>query len=121
MKQNRATVVKTMKPGDPGTRRQLERYGDELLFVRYRYDAAKHERLTTVEIVVDRGPRAVAVAPYQHVGLRLRYEETDLRHAVREAGGQWDPRRKLWWLPWSAVLHLRLADRVAAWTNSEAG
>lgn len=110
-----------MKPGDPGTRRQLERYGDELLFVRYRYDETKHERLTTVEIVVDRGPRAVPVAPYQHAGLRLRYEETDLRHGVREAGGQWDPHRKLWWLPWSAVLRLGLADRVAAWTNSDPG
>ncbi|MGK2858854.1 MAG: hypothetical protein ACSLFQ_16775 [Thermoanaerobaculia bacterium] len=121
MKQNRATVVKTMKPGDPGTRRQLERYGEELLFVRYRYDQARHERLTTVEIVVDRGPRAVPVAPYQHVGLRLRYEETDLRNGVREAGGQWDARRKLWWLPWAAVLRLGLAARVAAWTDSGTG
>lgn len=121
MRQNRATVVKTMKPGDPGTRRQVERFGQELLCVRYRYDEERHERLTTVEIVVDRGPRAVPVAANQHVGVRLRFEEADLRHRVREAGGQWDPRRKLWWLPWSAVLRLGLADRVAAWTDSSAG
>jgi len=37
----------------------------------------------------DRGrsrPRAVPVAANQHVGVRLRYEEADLRHRVRDAG-----------------------------------
>jgi hypothetical protein len=121
MRRNSAPVVKTMKAGDPGTRRQLERFGAELLFVRYRYDEERHERLTTVEIVVDRGPRAVSIPPEQYVGLRLRFEETDSRHRIREAGGQWDSRRKLWWLPWAAVLRLGFANRVAAWTDSGSG
>lgn len=80
------TVVKTMKPGDPGTRRQLERWGNDLLCVRYRYDEERHERMTTVEIVVERGVRAPRVDPDHKVGVRRRYEETDLRHRVREAG-----------------------------------
>ena len=121
MRRSGATVVKTMKAGDPGTRRQLEKYGLDLLFVRYRYDEERHERMTTVELVIDRGQRAPSVPANQHVGLRLRFEETELRHRVREAGGQWDPRRKLWWLTWSQALRIGLADRVAAWTDSEPG
>ena len=63
MRRNSATVVKTTKAADHGTRRQLERFGAELLFVRYRYDEERRERLTTVDIVVDRGARAVPSRP----------------------------------------------------------
>ncbi|MFA6956708.1 MAG: hypothetical protein WC538_12630 [Thermoanaerobaculia bacterium] len=121
MRNKGAMVVKTMKPGDPGTRRQLARWGSDLLCVRYRYDEARHERMTTVEIVVDRGVRAAQVEGDRFVGVRLRYEETELRQRVREAGGRWDARRKLWWLAWSSALRIGVADRVAAWTDSEAG
>jgi hypothetical protein len=121
MKAKRLAVVKTMKAGDPGTRRQSERWGRDLLFVRYRYDESAGERLTTVEIVVDRGARAHRIDPGRMVGVRLRYEETELRQRVRGAGGQWDARRKLWWMTWLNALRLGVAERVAAWTDSEEG
>jgi len=121
MRRKPTIVVKTMKPGDPGTRRQLERWGADLLCVRYRYDDERRERLTTVEIVIERAARAPRVDPDHQVGVRLRYEETELRHRVREAGGQWDPRRKLWWMTWAGALRIGVAERVAAWSDSATG
>ena len=41
-----------LKPGQKGTRRLVEKYGDALLCVRYRYDEKRGIRLKTVEIIV---------------------------------------------------------------------
>jgi len=108
MRNKGAMVVKTMKPGDPGTRRQLARWGSDLLCVRYRYDEARHERLTTVEIVVDRGVRAAQVEGDRYVGVRLRYEETPLRQEGRAAGARGAATRNLWLLPGSGALRIGL-------------
>jgi hypothetical protein len=42
-----------LKPGQKGTKRLLEQYGDRLICVRYRYDAQQPRRFKTVELVVD--------------------------------------------------------------------
>jgi hypothetical protein len=54
----------TRRPGQKGTKIHAERYGDRLLFVRYRYDPETNTRVTTVELIVDRRParRASALA-----------------------------------------------------------
>ncbi len=114
------SVRTTMQPGDPGTRRLLEKYGPSLVCVRYRYDKEKRERVTTVEIVVDRGSWAGrdGLEPWTEVGIRLRYAETELRERAREAGARWDPTRKLWWMRWDVARRTGLAERVAAWQES---
>lgn len=45
-----------LKPGQNGTRRLQEKYGDALLCVRYRYDDVRGVKLKTVEIIVDEKP-----------------------------------------------------------------
>ena len=47
-------TLKTLKPGQKGTQELLARFGPSLLRVRYRYDDTTHERLKTVELVVQR-------------------------------------------------------------------
>jgi hypothetical protein len=49
-------VKRKMKPGDPGTLKLLQQYGDKLICVRYRYDKIQHKRQTTVELLVDEQP-----------------------------------------------------------------
>ena len=44
-------IKATMKPGQNGTKRYMEKYGDRLLCVRYRYDKPKGRRFTTVELI----------------------------------------------------------------------
>ena len=42
-----------LKPGQKGTKRLVEKYGDALFYVRYRYDPERGIRLKTVELVVE--------------------------------------------------------------------
>jgi enoyl-CoA hydratase/carnithine racemase len=43
----------TMRPGQKGTRKLVARFGDRLLFVRYRYDSKLKKRFTTVELIFE--------------------------------------------------------------------
>ncbi len=47
-------TVKTLKPGQKGTKELLTRFGPSLLYVRYRYDEDRREHVKTVELVVRR-------------------------------------------------------------------
>jgi hypothetical protein len=46
-------VLKSLKPGAPGTKQWLKEYGRRLVRVRYRGNPNRRVRSTTVEIVVD--------------------------------------------------------------------
>lgn len=46
------------RPGQHGTKEYLQAYGDRLICVRYRYDAAAKRRYKTIEIIVDEAPWA---------------------------------------------------------------
>lgn len=91
-------VLKTIPPGQPGTQRFQRKYGERLVLVRYRHDAAHQRRLTTVEIIVDEAPfqprrpfdREVFPHGNRHVYVRVAYGKTSLRQKVKDAGGQWD-------------------------------
>lgn len=45
-----------LKPGQKGTRRLVEQFGDKLICVRYRYDEIRQVRMKTVEIIIDERP-----------------------------------------------------------------
>ena len=45
-----------LKPGQNGTRRLHEKYGDMLLCVRYRFDEVRGVKLKTVELIVEERP-----------------------------------------------------------------
>ncbi len=49
-------IMKTrliLKPGQKGTGRLVNIYGDRLICVRYRYDEKRRKRLKTVELLVE--------------------------------------------------------------------
>jgi hypothetical protein len=103
-------VRKKLAPGSPGTRRLQARYGAALVCVRYReVETAdgRSRRLTTVELVVDERE----ITPTE-IWLRIDYNETRLRQAVKQAGGIWDSKRRLWRIPENVAKKLGLADRI---------
>jgi hypothetical protein len=114
----------TRRPGDKGTKRWLAKYGDRLLFVRYRYDTDAREMLTTVELIVGRRPAPRAgetppappepspAPPPRLTGLRIAARERWLHAKARVAGGYWDPQRALWIVPTAALESLGLRPRV---------
>jgi hypothetical protein len=79
----------TLRPGMPGTKRLLARYGERLVCVRYLYDDARNRRLKTVELVIEEAPwhgRARRPRRNDHdlVGVRIARNETALRSAVKQ-------------------------------------
>ena len=107
----------SLTPAQNGTKKLLARYGDRLVCVRYRYDAALGVRHKTVELIVETvswAPRARTPrrAPDDLVGVRISYSETALRERVRNAGGIWRARQRLWEIDWKTVRNLALQDRV---------
>lgn len=109
----------TLRPGDRGTRKLLERYGKRLVCVRYRYDAVARRRYTTVELIVaeaawepvDRKPRLNRPAD-EMVYVRVGFGEEGLRAKMKALGAIWRPQQKVWELPWGVVRGMGIEDRV---------
>jgi len=131
-------TVKTLKPGQAGTKELLRRFGPSLLCVRYRYDEDRMEHVKTVELVVRRRSRAGEaerqgsrtpdpLSPPEtgslsssasgglagrRVALRIGWRERDLQQRVKSAGGRWDPVRRVWLLRRAVAERLDLLPRV---------
>jgi len=112
----------TRRAGQRGTKKLTEKWGADLVCVRYRYDDARMERLTTVEIVVER----VAWRERKRDGdgsapvrMRIDKHEDLLRRAVLFAGGKWDERTDTWTLPRAAAIALGLSARLLRRRHAE--
>jgi hypothetical protein len=84
----------TRRPGEPGTKNLLARFGERLLRVHYLYDPAAGRRLKTVELVVESVPwtpraRAPRRRDEDIVAVRIFYRETELRERAKRLGGVW--------------------------------
>jgi hypothetical protein len=104
-----------LQPGQRGTKRLLEKYGDNLVCIRYRYDDEKQMMYKTAEIIIDRKPwqrETRKMADDQIVSIRVAYHEVDVRRRVKAAGGKWDPTRQVWHLDFKNAAKLGLASRI---------
>lgn len=88
------------KPGERGTQRLVDQYGERLVCVRYRYDPQKLKRYKTVELIiaeeswipepaarVDDAPSAVKHRYTPRVPVRIRYHEKEL--AASDQSDRW--------------------------------
>ena len=104
-----------LKPGQKGTKQLLTQYGDRLVCVRYRYDAQRKKRFKTVEIMVaerEWDPPAPRLTAATLVGVRVGFAEADMRERVKQAGGKWNRRRKVWDMRYDQVVALKLEARI---------
>lgn len=105
----------TLRAGQAGTRKLVEKYGDRLVYVRYRYDAERRRRIKTVELVEEEVPwlpHQGRVSRQTVVALRVAANEQTIQRQVREAGGTWDARQKVWRLTYEQIVRLELEDRI---------
>ncbi len=131
---NAMHVLAIRRPGQRGTQKLLTRYGDRLVCVRYRYDAAAGKRYKTVEIILDEAawtpppphPEATKFVPkadyiddldappeHREVGVKVFFRENELRERVKAAGARWSKTDKLWQMPYETALSLGLEHRIA--------
>ena len=102
-----------LKPGQRGTKRLVEQYGKSLLCVLYRYDEASRKRLKTIELVIEESAWSPKSASETIVGVQVAFREADLQQKVRQAGGKWNPARRVWELRYDRAVALGLKDRLA--------
>ena len=106
---------KKLKPGAPGTKKLLEKYGESLVCVRYRYDVENRRRVKTIELIIDEAfwqPKPKKIPADKIMNIRLKYNEIEFRKQIIAAGGRWNAKSQLWELPYREVSRLGLADRI---------
>ena len=86
-----------LKPGQKGTKQLLAPYGD------------------TVELLVAERDWESPRPPYadnQIVGVRIGFAEAAVRELAKQAGGKWNPDRKVWELRHRQAVALKLDTRI---------
>lgn len=104
-----------LKPGQKGTMRLVEQYGDKLICVRYRYDDIRQVRMKTVEIVVDERPCDPNMRHRDKdlVAVMVPFTKLALRDRLKAAGGRWDPEEKVWRVLFGAIRNdAELVERI---------
>ena len=111
-------VVKKLNPGSPGTLKLAERYGNDLVCVRYRETDDRSHRLTTIELVIDvRETRDIRTKSQPRlrnddlVHLKIAPRETELRQRLQAFGARWNPDTQTWTTRWLIAKHLKLTHR----------
>ena len=116
MKNNKNTGRK-LAAGQPGTKKMVDEYGDNLVCVRYKYDSKKKVKYKTVELIVDRGfwdPGILTAKRNRKVDIKITFDEFELRKKIKEAGGIWNKERKVWELSFKSTKELGLRDRMVS-------
>jgi hypothetical protein len=106
-------TYKHLKPGQKGTLRLVEKYGDTLLCVRYRYDEKRGSRIKTVEIVVEEKPDSFPrYKDGDIVKVCVSFEEVELREKLRSMRARWDMHLKVWFVPYRLIRGTLLDSRI---------
>ena len=108
-------IKRVVKPGQAGTKKLMERYGENLVCVRYRYDEGKKRMFKTIELIIENmpwQPNTKKIPMNKMVNLRINVDEVELRKRVKTVGGKWNPGKQVWSLPYKSVVELGLTDRI---------
>ena len=90
-------VVKRLAPDQPGALKHARRYGDALVCVRYRHDAQRRLRYTTVELVVDEAPlKGHPEHDATIVSVRIDPRDTEMHRQAFALGAQWNDKTRIW-------------------------
>lgn len=105
----------TLKPGQSGTKSLLKKYGEDLVCVRFRYDAETGQRIKTVELVVERSnwsPPQSSLSQDTIVALRIAASNLAIRKIAKTAGAKWNPEKQLWFLKYGQVAGTELEKYI---------
>lgn len=105
-------LYRKIAAGKPGTKKITEQYGEDLVCVRYRYDAESKIKYKTIEIIIDRGVWIHKKRQEKIVAIRTSFDEVEIRNRIKSAGGKWDYFNKVWRIKYGKVKELGLEDRI---------
>jgi len=108
-----------LKPGQKGTKRLVEQYGDALVCVRYRYDDKSQKQYKTVEIIVSESEWTPPPAKYPDgamVPLKIGIKETAIHEQVKAVGGRWNKEQRVWFVPFGCIAGTKLEKFIVVET-----
>jgi hypothetical protein len=103
-------VGKTIQVDMPGAVKLTRKYGDQLVCVRYRVSPDGRERITTIELEIER--TAVQRKANPIVLVRIDQLDTSLVQKAQAKGARYDPAQRAWRLPRNAAHALGLSKRI---------
>lgn len=104
-----------LKPGQKGTKALVEKYGDTLVCVRYRYDESSRTRIKTVELIVEKkelSSKQNKLEDEALVPVQIAFSETNLKKMAKMMGGRWDPEVRLWYLHYGKIKGTELEKHI---------
>jgi len=104
-----------LKPGQKGTKKLAEEYGDALVCVRYRYDEVKRIRFKTVELIVESKPWDAPGRRFVDddlVPVYIAFTDKASREIAKAAKGRWDPDQKLWLIRYGKIKGTELEKHI---------
>jgi len=108
-------TTKTILPGNSGTKKEFDKYGNKLICVRYKNDYINRRKVKTVELIIEnkpwsenKGKRPINKKVY----ITVDYNEKHLRKIVSSTGGIWNKEKRLWEMIYGDVINLGLEDRL---------
>jgi hypothetical protein len=104
-------VGKTMQVDTPGAVKLTRKYGDVLVCVRYRISPDGAERITTVELEVDRV--AVQRKANPVVAVKIYPSERKLTALAKAKGARFNGKTRLWRMHRNDAHALGLGERIA--------
>ena len=105
----------TLKPGQHGTKALLNKYGDALVCVRFRYDEITNQRIKTVELVVEKSdwtPPPSRFTSESIVPLRIAASNMAMRNKAKATGAKWNPEKQLWFVTYGKIVGTELEKYI---------
>jgi hypothetical protein len=104
-------VGKTMQVDTPGALKLTRKYGDALICVRYRMSPDGSERITTIELEVDRVIVQRKANPV--VSVKIYASESKLTAMAKAKGARFNAKTRLWRMHKNDALSIGLGQRIA--------
>jgi len=108
-------MQRKLAPGEPGTKKYLEKYGDRFVCLRYKYDTESGIKSKTIELTVSEEvwtKKSNYIPPNKLMHLNIPLTNVFLQKLVREAGGFWDSTAHCLRLPYNMTKALGLETRI---------
>lgn len=108
-------IQRRLGPKSPGSKKYREKYGNQFVCIRYKYDSDKGIKIKTVELLISEEPwqkHKQRIPMNKILTIQIGYEEIHLQKLVKAVGGKWNKQKKLWEAPYSSIKALGLEDRI---------
>lgn len=102
----------------------MNKYGDALVCVRFRYDASTGKRLKTVELIIEQSewvPPPSRFTDETIIPLRIDVTNLPIRNKAKAVGAKWSPEKQLWFVSHGKVVGTELEKHIYAdgFTNKQ--